>query len=51
MAQNVALSFEEELSPSPGPLAGFVVGVLLSVALWLLVGCVVLVVRVLGGVG
>jgi hypothetical protein len=43
---------EDEVHPySPGPLVGFITGIALSVTLWLMVGCIALVVRLLSGQG
>jgi hypothetical protein len=43
-------ALEEDPAPDdgPSPLVGLVAGVLLSVALWVLIGCAALVLRVLG---
>ncbi|HVN83777.1 MAG TPA: hypothetical protein VMW17_02930 [Candidatus Binatia bacterium] len=47
MPDGAELQFEDNLPYAPGPLVGFVAGVLLSIALWLLVGCAALVVHLL----
>jgi len=50
MAENIELRFEDNLAYAPSPLVGFLAGVLLSIALWLLVGCAALIVHLLSGV-
>jgi len=47
MMQDVELRFEDDLPYAPGPMVGFAAGVLLSIVLWLIVGCAVLVVHLL----
>ena len=49
MVQDVQLQFDDDLPQAPGPMLGFAAGVLLSIVLWLLVGCAVLVVHLLNG--
>lgn len=49
MISDIELHLEEDLPYAPGPLVGFFAGVLLSVALWLLIGCTVVVVHLLKG--
>jgi hypothetical protein len=41
-------SLDDMAPPPPSPLVGLAAGVLLSVALWLFVGCAALVLRLLG---
>lgn len=39
---------DDTIPAAPSPLLGIVAGVLLSLALWLLIGCIALVLRLLG---